>query len=357
MKALAFLFATAALMAAVALVPAGACIHPPSGFGAPIDSGAQRGLIFWDNGRQVLLVQPGYRVNVHKLERAEVSDDGIVKGLRSFAWLLPLPALPDHYAEVEPEVFADLDKFTTVEPRIPAEDNDEKGGPMIGLEEDGDKDIEFFEAVKTGAYTIQPIKAKGELGGKELAAWLKDNGFGEVDERILRFYLQSDHFWLAIKWAGEQDLPADASAKPLQVSFKTARPVYPLKINDKRGEFDMELWLITREAVDLTKSARFGIQVAEQSDETLHQRNRETSYVKLPESVRKLADPVEDLKELRKGAVFCYRFAGRHIESEEGFDVGLLQDDLHFEFEKNAAPKPKVPVKPEEEKPPEAPKD
>lgn len=357
MKALAYIIAAATITAAAALVPAGACIHPPKGFLAPIDSGAQRGLIFWDNGRQELVIQAGYRVNIHKLERAEVTNDGIVKGLRSFAWLVPLPALPDRYAELEPALFEDLHKFTTIEPRVPAEDENEGDERALGIQEESADGVEFHEAVKVGAYTIQPIKAKGELGGKELAAWLKDNDFGEVDDRILRYYLQHEYYWLAIKWAGEADLPADASAKPLQISFKTPRPVYPLKINDKRGEFDLELWLITREAVDISKSSRFGIKVAEQIDETLYQKNRQTSYVKLPESVRKLADPVEELKELRKGAVFCYRFVGKDLEADEGFDVGLLQEDLHFEFEKEVAAKPKDPVKPEEDKPAETPKD
>lgn len=355
MRVLTYSIATAAALAAVVWLAApraaSACIHPPKGFIAPIDSGSQRGLIFFDNGRQELIIQPGYRVNTEKLERAEVTDDGIVKGLKSFAWLVPLPALPDSYAEAEATLFDDLQKFTAVGPRLPEDDNGERTlGPVIFDDSEGDS-VEFFEVVKTGAYTIQPIKAQGELGGKELAAWLKDNEFGEVDERILRFYLLENYYWLAIKWKSEADLPADGSAKPLQISFKTPKPVYPLKINDKRGEFDLELWLITREAVDLTKSRRFGIATAEQYDEELFQKNRETGYVKLPESVRKLADPVEGLKDLRKGAVFCYRFLGKDLDAEEGFDLGLLQEDLYFEFEKNIAAKPKDEVKPDETRP------
>lgn len=352
MRTLNYCILTAAAMAAVVWFggprAADACIHPPKGFMAPIDSGAQRGLVLFDNGRQELVIQPGYRVNTEKLERAEVTDDGVVKGLKSFAWLVPLPALPDSYAEAEATLFDDLQKFTAVGPRLPEDDSDERTlGPVVFADDDESDTVEFFEAVTAGAYTIQPIKAQGELGGQELAAWLKDNDFGEVDERILRFYLLENYYWLAIKWKSEADLPADGSAKPLQISFKTPKPVYPLKINDKRGEFDLELWLITREAVDLTKSRRFGLVTAEQHDEEMFQKNRETGYVKLPESVRKLADPVEGLKELRKGAVYCYRFMGKDLDAEDGLDLGLLQEDLYFEFEKNIAAKPKDEVKPD----------
>lgn len=108
--------------------------------------------------------------------------------------------------------------------------------------------------------------------------------------------------------------------------------------------------------MDLTKSRQFGIETAEQISDSDQQQNRETSYVKLPESARAIADGSPDLKALRTGKVFVYRFFGRAIDAEDGLDLGLLQDELHFEFEKDLAPKPKQEVKPtppDEEKPKE----
>lgn len=340
--------------------PARACIHPPAGFMAPIDAGAQRGLVFWDNGREVLVIQPGYQVNETKLAEDDLYE-GRVKSFKSFAWLLPLPSLPDSYSEVEPALFDALHEFTAIEERIPRQPR-ESGGPVVFDGEESGPELEFLEPLEVGSYAIQPVKAKGEAGQAELKGWLKDSGLGEVDERVLRFYILRGWYWLAIKLNSDEGLPASGSVKPLAVSFKSPRPVYPLKINDKAGEFDLELWLITRDEVDVSRLATFGMQTPEQYDEQLSQRNRITAYAKLPESVRAQADAVDEFKQLREGDVFCYRLQGRALDAEEGIDLGLLQEDLHFAFTKDASPKPEKdvqplpePEKPKDETPPENP--
>ena len=354
MKPISYLLPMVACLGVLVWTPAStsACIHGPAGFKGYVDSGAQRGLVFWDNGREELVIQPAYTINTTALDADEFTDDGMLKNFKSFAWVLPLPSLPDSYAEADPEIFTDLDKFTEISSRIPEpEKSDDESGPVIAFDE-SDDEIEFFEALEVGDYNIQPIKAKGELAGKELSGWLKDNGFGEVDERVMRFYIENEYYWLAIKLSNKDGLPADGSAKPLHVSFKTPVPTYPWKIYDKRGAFDIELWVVTRNAIDLTKSRRFGLDTPEQLDDSQMQKNREPSYVQLPESVRVIGDSTNDLKTLRIGKVFLYRFVGHNIESEEGLDLSLLQDELFFEFEKDIAPKPAkevVPTKPAEE--------
>jgi hypothetical protein len=350
--------AIAALVSLAMCAGTDACIHPPKGFTAYVDSGAQRGLVFFDNGREELVIQPSYTVSTIDMPASEFTDAGLLKNLTAFAWVVPLPSLPDSYAEADAKLFDDISAFTGIVSRIPEpERGPDESGPKIFDEEDAV--VEFFAALKVGDYTIQPIKAKGEAGGKELAAWLEDNGFGELDQRVLRFYLAAEYYWLAIKLNAGAGLPAEASAKPLRISFKTPRPVYPFKIYDKRGSFDLELWLITRHAVDLTKSKAFGIETAEQLRDSDEQKNRETSYVRLPETVRAIADGTEELKELRTGKVYVYRFFGHELDSEEGVDLGLLQDELHFEFEKDVAAKPTTEVKPtpEEDKKEEKPED
>jgi hypothetical protein len=42
----------------------------------------------------------------------------------------------------------------------------------------------------------------------------------------------------------------------------------------------------------------------------------------------------------------AYRLVGRDLDREGSIDLGMLQDDLFFDFEKDAAPKPAVEVKP-----------
>lgn len=322
-------------------------LQPNEDFESFVDSRAQRGLLFWDNNRQELVIQPGYSVNTLDVGEDEYTEEGNLKDFTSFAWLIPLPSLPDSYTEVDADLFDDIDKFTEVESRLPASsdarDREDDGAIVGGREDDS---LEFLETLDVGDYSVQPIKTNGEEGAKELKAWIKDNDFKALDDRVLRYYVEENFYWLAVKLESKDGLPAEAQLKPLHISFRSGYPVYPYKIFDKQGELDLELWAITRSAVDLVKSKRFGIKTPEQNDEQTTQRNREPAYIELPKTVRAIADGHDDLKNLRIGKVFVYRFSARRLEVEGGFDLGLLQDELHFEFKDKSAKKPEKEVMP-----------
>ncbi|MBZ0135699.1 MAG: DUF2330 domain-containing protein [Planctomycetes bacterium] len=321
-------------------------LHGPPGFKGYVDTGAQRGLVFWDNGREELVLQPGWTIATSTLAGDEYNDAGLLKNFDEIAWVVPLPTLPDRYAAVDADLFDDMDEFAKVVSRVPEPEggSDVDDGPVIS---DGSEtaDVKMYEVVDVGDYTIQPIKS----GEKELSDWFKSNGFGEFDERVLRWYNQNNYCWLAVKATAKGGLPPDGTLKPLHISFKTPRPVYPYKIYDKRGAFNLELFVVTRDSIDLTKSRHFGIDTPEQAADFRQQKNREVSYIKLPETVRAIADGAEDLKALRASRVCVYRFVGRNIENDElGLDLATLQEELHFEFEKDVAEKPKDEVKPTE---------
>lgn len=334
---------------------ADACIHPPKDFDFPIQNGPQRGIVLWDNGRQELVLQPGYTLGDSKNPDAklEVSGEGLVTAFKSFAWLIPVPNVPDSYKEAGATIFKDMHEFTRVRPRLPELKGDE--GPVISGDDDTEDGIKFLEAVNIGDYTIQPIRAKGDAGATELKAWLKDGGYGDISDSTLRWYIQRQWCWLAVRLASTRGLPETADSKPLHLSFKSDRPVFPLKINDGRGEFAAEIWVVTREKLDLAKVRAFGLRAPEQEDDYYMQENRETGFVELPESVQELCRESEDLKGLRLGAIWCYRFSGKGFESSRGEDVGAWLEDLHFALEKDSAPKPATEVKPTPDEP--APKD
>ncbi|MBK9975003.1 MAG: DUF2330 domain-containing protein [Planctomycetes bacterium] len=331
-----------------------ACIHAPKDLEFPIEAGSQRGIVMWDNGREELVLMPGYKLADTKDGKSpEIAESGLVANFKSFAWLVPVPSIPDAYKETATTVFKDMHAFTTVHPRLEELKTDD--GPVLTAPEETQEGMQFLEAVNIGEYSIQPIKAKGESGGKELNAWLKDKGFGEVSSASLRWYVKHDWCWLAVRMASDKGLPDKADVKPLQISFKTPRPVYPLKIQDGRGEFDAELWVIVRERLDLSKLRQWGLETPEMRDDYYVQDHRETGFAALPESVRAIGAEQEDFKALRLGAMFCYRISGKLMEAPDGQDVAAWVDDLYFEFEKDAAPKPKDEVKPTppEEKQPE----
>lgn len=317
--------------------PVEACLHGPSSYTVPIRAGSQAGLIFFADGRQQIVIRPGYTVEEPAKGKEKVKDDASSK-LTSLAWLIPVPSLPDSYKEADDKMFNKLADFTKLQE--PDDQNWGKGArnaggaALGGMEEDG---VAFEEAVKVGSYTIQPIKAKGELGGKELNAWLKDNGFGEVAEDALKYYIEKEHFWLAVRLHNAKGLPADGSIKPLQFGFATEKPCYPVKINKGRGSFDLDLWLITNKEVDLEKTKAQGLTTFEQDDPEVTQKNRETRFSALPEPVRKIAVDDAGLKALKVGKLYCYRFSAEGVDST--IDLGKLETDFTFEF-KAAAAKP-----------------
>lgn len=316
--------------------PVQACIHGPSEYTVPIKAGGQAGLIFFAEGRQQMVIRPSYSVEMPEDANGKVKDDATTK-LTSLAWLIPVPSLPDTYKEADDKLFSKLEEFTK---RQDVDDQNwgknSRGGPALGgIEEDG---MHMEEEVKVGDYTIQPIKAKGEMGSLELNGWLKDKGFGTVAEATMKYYVGKEYYWLAVRLHNPKGLPADGQVKPLQIGFATDKPVYPIKINAGRGEFDLDLWLITGKEVDLEKSKKFGLTTFEQDDAETRQDNRETRFSALPEQVKKIAADDAGLKSMKAGKLYCYRFQGHGYDSET--DLSKLESDLTFEFKQVNEAKP-----------------
>ncbi len=322
---------------AVAMAPmfvgsdASACIHPPVEVSYPLLPGTQLGLVFFDNGREEMVIRPSYKLDLPETGPNKPKDDAHGK-LTTLAWVIPVPAVPDSYKEADEAMFGKLRDFTAVVRDIDTNHAADSKGP--GNSADERQGVELLEAVAVGDYKIQPIKAKGELGGLELKSWMKDNGFGEIKDETLKYYLDKDYCWLAVKLHNAKGLPADGNVKPLQIGFATDTPCYPLKINAGASSFDLELWLITRKEVDLDKSAKFGLKTPEQNVAAVHQSNRRTMFEELPELVRKSAQDVDGLKALKTGELNCYRFFGNGMNKTT--DLAKLESDLKFEFKAEA---------------------
>ncbi len=311
-----------------------ACIHPGKTFEFPLKAGAQRGVIFFNNGREELVLRPSYKVEI---DEAKLNADGTLPGLSQLAWIVPVPSLPDRYVEAEEKLVDDLQKFAAIE--SDAKDwqkgaDARQGGPEKG-EANG---AELLEAVQVGNYKIQPIKATGEKGGTELNAWLDDNGFGRVSESVLKFYLNKGHFWLAVKLSKEGGLPANGTVKPLQISFASDKPVYPLKINAGRGVIDLEMWLFCNQKLDAQCLDAYGMWLTETEKSMGRfstQKNRETEYSKLPETARKVldggAEKQADIRALKEGKLYCYRIWGENMDADG--KLAKLESDLEFKFE------------------------
>lgn len=302
-----------------------ACLHPEHEFKFPIKAGAQKGLIFFADGREELVIRPSYKVEGEGLK---VKNDA-VEGFTTLAWLVPVPNLPDTYKEADAKLFSELEDFTRPQERA-TRDGRRSLGKNWSDEEDSANGVEFLEEVKVGDYSIQPVKAKGEMGALELNNWLSTNGFGSVDEKVMKYYIDNNHYWLAIKLKNDKGLPANGEVKPLRIGFDTDKPVYPIKINQGRGSFDLELWLITAQEIDTEKTKALGLETVEQQDSTMLQKNRKTRFSDLPQVVKDVASDDEGLKKLKAGELYCYRFFGVGVDKD--IDLSKLEADLGFSF-------------------------
>ena len=85
-----------------------ACIHPPKEFKYPIKAGTQKGLIFFADGYETMIIQPGYKVENTELKNR----NDAIEGFTTVAWVIPVPQAPDLYEEANKQTFSKLADFT-----------------------------------------------------------------------------------------------------------------------------------------------------------------------------------------------------------------------------------------------------
>jgi len=214
-----------------------ACLHGPSSAGPiEIDQDRQKAVVLYNAGREELILGVDYEVKGGEIDE--------------IAWVIPVPQVPDAYAEADPEVFsAAAMAWHAARPRPPAPRSAADSLSDGNLLKAAPPPIRLLETVKVGSYEIQPIQTSGAEAGPALNAWLKQNGFGEVPLENMSFYLERDWTWLAAK-AKLGKASAKAELRPLQLSFASDEVVYPLKFSTHQGEFAVELFVLTREPLE-----------------------------------------------------------------------------------------------------------
>ncbi len=233
------IFATAAVTvgAILAATPfAAACIHAPRDYEGSLEETSQQALVFWADGREELVLNIAYEV---------------VKGdaPTSLAWVVPVPNVPDHYAVSEPGVFKEL--FDLTEVKRPGR-GERARGTFGDDEAEKENGIELLDPVTVGDYAIQPIKGRGADAGPALNAWLTENGFGEVPEANMAYYLERDWTFLAIRMGpkkGQTRIEGHGDFRPLRISFAADRIYYPLKFSSHQGTFDVTLYVVTEKGL------------------------------------------------------------------------------------------------------------
>lgn len=203
---------------------ADACIHAPKGYDGSVEQTSQSAIVFWDAGVEDLVIKPAFQAKGSKAPA-------------SLAWVIPVPAQPTSYGEVQGKAFKDLFEAWERENR-PKSMNRARGAKSAP------GGIELLEPAIAGDYAIQPIKATGAQGAEALNAWLSQNGFGQVPAENMSYYVEREWIWLCVK---AQPSSSSGDLKPLRVTFPSKEPVYPLKFSTHQGTFALTLWVITKQ--------------------------------------------------------------------------------------------------------------
>ncbi|MFH0819608.1 MAG: DUF2330 domain-containing protein [bacterium] len=174
----------------------------------------QKAVIFYEKGVETLVLSIAFKGDAE-----------------DFAWIIPTPQKPEVNKSSD-ELFSSLEKLTA--PQI----DYNRPQPLFlgatgGPEE---KSVQIIETKKIDYYDITVLTA----GDKEaLVKWLNEHEyqFPENSSYILDSYIKDKWYFTAVKIdassisSGVEAQLREGHAIPLQLVFKTDKPVYPLKIS------------------------------------------------------------------------------------------------------------------------------
>ncbi|MFA6296729.1 MAG: DUF2330 domain-containing protein [Patescibacteria group bacterium] len=185
-------------------------ILPPPDYYVREDS--QKAVIVYDQGLETLILS------------VEFSGDA-----KQFGWVIPTPTRPE-VSKSSDELFKSLDDLTG-QTRIYDQNYGLGVAPMA--EKEG---VTVLERKKIDIYDIAVLES---TSSKDLATWLKDNGFQypENEAYIFDDYIKNNWVFTAVKVQAEfldtvaSKRLSEGRATPLQLVFKSENIVYPLKIS------------------------------------------------------------------------------------------------------------------------------
>lgn len=177
----------------------------------------QKAAIFYSEGTEKLVISPAYK--------GEASD---------FAWVVPVPARPT-VSIVKGALFHELAELAIKRPKGRA-----KSDALVST------GVTVLERKTVGAYDVAVLKA---TQGKGLLGWLKTNGYRVPNSAlpVISYYVRSDWHFAAcrIKTPSNSKGLATGTLAPLQLTFKTKQPIYPMRMSAVNlSEFDVLVYLV-----------------------------------------------------------------------------------------------------------------
>ncbi|MBI2920870.1 MAG: DUF2330 domain-containing protein [Planctomycetes bacterium] len=239
MKCLALAAAVASLVLLRPL-PTETCCMVPKDYAGTIGQSAQEAVMFWNDGREELILRINYRI------------DGKVPP-PSFAWIVTVPNEPDDYAVADADLFREV--FEWAQPLVEPPTKSDGKGDLQGPPQAGG--LEFGKAVKVGPFDIQPVRALGLQALEGLNAWLEKHGFPTEDPKHMEYFVVNKFTFLCIKVTpaeGKTEVESKGGLPPLRLSFRSDCPYYPLRFSSRQGVFDINLYVFTKQEFDYKAS-------------------------------------------------------------------------------------------------------
>lgn len=220
--------------------------------GADLNEPMQKAIIYWKDGREVLVLQVKY--------------EGAAE---DFAWIVPLPSQPKVSAiDADKSPFAEISFYTQYRRRWGL-----KGRAGVDAEEA----VTVLERKIVGVYDIAVLAASDATA---LNKWLNKNGYAFPAKRkdVLEHYTQKKWVYVAMR-IDRKALESDEVKKlkvgelqPIRFSFAAKKMVYPLKISSiNAGETEVLLYVLAdAPMVVKSKHMRAGLSIEENIPYTIH---------------------------------------------------------------------------------------
>ncbi|MCD4705996.1 DUF2330 domain-containing protein [bacterium] len=175
----------------------------------------QKAIVWYEDGIEKLVLSTSFQGD---------ADD--------FSWIIPTPNRPK-ITKSSDELFTSLDELTRVE--WDYDDIRPAGGYGV-MEKTARNQVHIIETKKIEYYDVTVLTADDK---NALAKWLNRNGyqFPKKQSYILDSYIKNRWYFTAVKidaskiYPGIKNQLKDGHIIPLQLTFKTSKAVYPLKIS------------------------------------------------------------------------------------------------------------------------------
>ncbi len=223
---------SALLLCLAAAVPvACACIHVPRTYKGTVTEKTKEALLFHDGVNAHLIIRTNLQASSGSLPE-------------TMAWVIPLPSLPSHYEEADPNLFPEM--FRAVEKAN--EDREREAAAHWATKAAGipspTQSIRVHPMQTVGGYQVQPVEVLDlKNAGGALNHWLVANGFSAIPTETQRPYLKKGAVFLTLRLHGLHGGFSDI--KPLHIVYKSDTLSLPLKFSANSGVFDVEMYAYT----------------------------------------------------------------------------------------------------------------